>query len=113
MDALVEQAAVGDWAGLDGKVVSFTPAGWRAQTPFEGQSVRVRSTGVGAVYHDGAWEMGVVRASSVTIGGEQVVGSRTGAISSPTGGTIVDVEGPCMPWCHPERVEDAWTIASS
>jgi hypothetical protein len=57
--------------------------------------------------------MGVVRASSVTIGGEQVVGSRTGAISSPTGGTIVDVEGPCMPWCHPERVEDAWTIASS
>ena len=56
-------------------------------------SVFVRNTAVAALYRAGAWEIGSVRASSVLVGGQQVVGARGAAISSPTGGTIIDAEG--------------------
>jgi hypothetical protein len=53
----------------------------------------VRSTSVWAVYRNSAWELGVIRGSAVNIGGQQVVGARSAAIASPTGGTTVDAEG--------------------
>ena len=94
---IVADGAVGDWAGLSGKILSFSEAGWRQQNPAEGQSFLVRSTGVRATFHGGVWELGLMRASSVIIDGVQVVGSRGGAIASPIGGTVVDSEArACM-----------------
>lgn len=89
---IVAQGAVGEWAGLDGKVLSFGPAGWREREPFEGQSLKVRTTGVEAVYRNGTWEFGIVRASSITVGGQQVVGGRSAAIPLPIGGANIDAE---------------------
>jgi hypothetical protein len=43
-----------------------------------------------ATYRAGAWELGQIRGSARVLGGQQVVGSRSGAIASPTGGTSVD-----------------------
>jgi len=58
----------------------------------EGMNVYVKADDCWANYRLGAWEMGVVRGSSLVIDGEQVVGERLGAIASPTGGTIIDGE---------------------
>jgi hypothetical protein len=55
-------------------------------------SLYERTGGTWAVYRNGAWEMGVVRAASLFVDGEQVVGQRAGAIDSPSGGTVVDSE---------------------
>jgi hydrogenase maturation factor HypE len=52
----------------------------------------VRSSAILAAYRGGAWEMGVVRGSNLTIGGQQVIGPRAAAISDPVGGTQVDAE---------------------
>ena len=89
---IVADGAVGEWAGLSGKILSFSEAGWRQQNPAEGQSFLVRSTGVRATFQGGVWELGLVRATSVMVGGVQVVGSRSSAVVSPAGGTVVDSE---------------------
>jgi hypothetical protein len=59
----------------------------------EGLTLYERTGGVWAAFRSGAWEFGRVRAASVEIEGQQVVGPRAGAIGSPVGGTVVDVEG--------------------
>jgi hypothetical protein len=50
----------------------------------------VKASGTWAAYRQGAWEIGVVRGSSLVLGGQQVVGSRAAAIASPSGGTTID-----------------------
>jgi hypothetical protein len=45
-----------------------------------------------ATYRAGAWEIGIVRGSSVMIDGQKVLGPRASAIASPAGGTTVDSE---------------------
>lgn len=52
----------------------------------------VRTTGTWGAYRSGAWELGVVRGSTLVLGGQQVVGSRAGPIASPSGGTTIDAE---------------------
>ncbi len=48
--------------------------------------------GTRAVYHAGAWEMGIVRGSVLTLAGEQVVAARQAAIADPQGGSTNDAE---------------------
>jgi len=73
-------------------LAAFTVGGWRFVTPIEGTTAFVRSTAVWATYRSGAWELGILRGSNVTIGGQQVVGARAAAISGASGGSVVDVE---------------------
>ena len=89
---IVAQSGTGEWAGKDLQLAIFTTAGWRFQKPAEGQSMYVRSAGVQASYRAGSWELGAVRANSLVIGGEQVVGSRSGTIAEPAGGTTIDAQ---------------------
>jgi hypothetical protein len=89
---IVGSGAGGDWAGKDGCLAGYTSGGWRFTDPLQGVSVFVGSTGERAVYRDGAWEVGVERATQLVIGGEQVVGGRAAAIAPPSGGTVVDSE---------------------
>ena len=60
--------------------------------PVEGMSVYVKADGVMATFRQNAWEMGVVRGSSMVIAGQQVVGARLPAIAEATGGSTVDAE---------------------
>ena len=80
------------WAGNPNAIAAFTSGGWRFVAPVEGMSAYVRTLALWANFRSGAWEMGMLRASSVVIGGEQVVGSRAAAILEPTGGTVIDSE---------------------
>ena len=59
----------------------------------DGLSLYERTTGTLATFRGGAWEIGVVAATSLQVGGQQVVGPRASAIQPPTGGSVVDVEG--------------------
>lgn len=89
---IVGSAPTGDWAGKADQMAAYTAGGWRYLTPVEGIELYVRSSAVTAAYRAGAWEMGVLRGSNLTISGQQVVGPRAAAIPDPAGGTQVDVE---------------------
>jgi hypothetical protein len=58
----------------------------------EGMVLHVRSSGEQAIYRNGGWELGVLRASKLVVGGKQVIGAQSPAIAGPTGGTQVDAE---------------------
>jgi hypothetical protein len=47
---------------------------------------------VNATYRNGEWAIGLVNAVSVAVGGQQVVGARTPAISGPNGGSGIDAQ---------------------
>lgn len=81
-----------EWAGNPACVASWTSGGWRFTRPLEGMCLFVRSDDEWAVYRGGAWEVGILRGSSVNIAGKQVVGSRSAAIADPAGGAVIDSE---------------------
>ncbi len=58
----------------------------------EGMTVHIRASAQPATYRQGAWELGMLRGSSLLLGGQQVVGDRGAAIAAPSGGTTVDAE---------------------
>jgi len=89
---IVALAATGEWAGKDQSLAAFSSGGWRYVPPIEGMSVFVRPTGQRAIFRSGAWELGALRASSLLIDGQQVVGPRAAAIAAPVGGSTVDAE---------------------
>lgn len=89
---IVAAAATGAWTGKTGCVAAWTEGGWRYISPREGMTMQERISGTATVYRGGAWESGIVRAESVQIGGQQVVGARSAAIATPSGGSVVDAE---------------------
>jgi len=78
---------------MSGFVAGWTSGGWRFVAPAEGMRFYVRTSGVSAMFREGAWEFGAVRGSSLVVGNQQVVGSRLAAIASPSGGSIIDAQG--------------------
>ena len=89
---IVATSPTGDWSGMSQSVAGYTNGGWRFVAPVEGMSVYVKADGVMATFRQNAWEMGVVRGSSMVIAGQQVVGARLPAIAEATGGSTVDTE---------------------
>jgi hypothetical protein len=89
---IVATSPTGAWAGKALNLAAFTAGGWRFVAPVEGTTAYVRSLSVWASFRGGAWELGFVRGSNVTIGGLQVVGPRASAIVAPSGGSVVDTE---------------------
>ncbi len=89
---LVGVSPTGDWAGKAGHLAAYTANGWRFNAPFEGLTTIIKTTGLAALFRGGSWEVGVVRAESVRVGGQQVVGSRSAAIGNPSGGAVIDSE---------------------
>ena len=90
---IVGSAPVGDWTGQAGALAGWTAGGWRFLAAFEG--MRAWSIADQCEVRRGAagWLTGVVDALSIRVGGTQVVGSQSGAIATPTGGTTADAEG--------------------
>lgn len=89
---IVDASPSGSWAGKSQCVAAYSSGGWRFVSPSEGMTTFVKSAGIFAVYRSGMWEIGPVRGSSFVVAGQQVVGPRAGAISTPTGGTTSDSE---------------------
>ena len=89
---IVGLAPSGDWAGHAKALACWTAGGWRFVAPFEGMQGWSIADGVPVRFEGGSWVIGQVVVSAVRIGGNQVLGARQGAISDPTGGTVIDVE---------------------
>ncbi len=89
---IVANSPSGAWAGRSGSLAEFTSGGWRFIAPLEGMSAYVKSLDAWGTYRPGAWEIGVVRGSSLVLDGQRVVGARAAAIASPAGGTTADSE---------------------
>jgi hypothetical protein len=90
---IVAPEATDAWAGKSQFVAAWTSGGWRFVPPVEGMLLYERTSGTWAVFRNAAWELGSVRGVALVIEGQQVVGPRAAAIPSPSGGTVVDVEG--------------------
>jgi hypothetical protein len=88
---LLGTAPTGVWVGQAGTLAGWTEGGWRFITATEGLRVRVKNTGLEAVYSNGSWQIGTVDAVQLRIGGNQVVGARQPAIADPVDGATVDV----------------------
>lgn len=86
-------SASGAWAGMDGKLAVSTAGGWRFVTPYEGLQLTEQGSGLTVAWFGGAWESGIERVSELRVAGTKVVGPRAAAISGPSGGSVVDVEG--------------------
>lgn len=89
---IVGSSPSGVWTGRVGSVASYSEAGWRFLPPVEGMSLLVRSSGLQATYRGGAWDIGVVRAGEMVVGGNKVVGARAAAVAAPAGGTVIDAQ---------------------
>lgn len=87
---IVAAAPTDAWANKPQHIAAFTSGGWRFIAPVEGMASYVRSAGTVATYRAGTWEIGVLRGTSLAIGGVQVVGNRSAAIASAVGGTVID-----------------------
>ena len=85
-------APTGEWTGKPGYVAAFTSGGWRLYPPIDGLSLYNKAGGQWISYSAGAWEEGIVRGSSLVLGGQQVVGVQAAAIADPAAGSIVDAE---------------------
>jgi hypothetical protein len=76
---IVGDSPTGAWVAKSQNIAGFTTGGWRFVPPLEGFAVYVKAEAQAACYRAGTWEIGVLRGSSLVIGGDQVVGSRVAA----------------------------------
>ncbi|HWL47768.1 MAG TPA: DUF2793 domain-containing protein, partial [Sphingomonadaceae bacterium] len=83
---IVGAAPSGDWAGRSGQIAAWTAGGWRFAAPATGMTVWLADANVRALYDGSAWREGVVPATALQVGGQQVVGERQSAIADPAGG---------------------------
>lgn len=90
---IVGAAPTGAWAGKSNKIANFSSGGWRFIDPPVGTRLFVVGTGLTAEFRSSGWQLGVVHADTVRIGGVQVVSAQSGAIAAPAGGATVDTEG--------------------
>ena len=87
---IIGTAPTGGWAGQARTIAGWTSGGWRFVVPREGMTAWSVADAQAARFAGGAWTIGVLAGSRVTIGGVDVVGARHAAIPEPTGGTVVD-----------------------
>lgn len=89
---IVGPSPSGAWAGHAGALAGWTSGGWRFVSARAGMAAWDMAGGYW-LHHDGSgWVAGDVAATSLYIGGLQVVGTQTGAIADPAGGSVVDAE---------------------
>lgn len=89
---IVAAGATGAWAGQDESLAFDSGAGWRFVAPAQGLAVWDKTTGFVRRWTGSGWDGGILSASALAIGGEQIVGPRQPDVPAPTGGAIVDAE---------------------
>lgn len=89
---IVAADATGDWAGHTGSLAFWTEFGWRYLIPPAGMSVWVKSLGHWIHYDGSSWNVTGMPAASLLVEGKQVVGARQPSITTPSGGSVIDLE---------------------
>lgn len=89
---IVGTSPSGAWAGQAGKIAGWTAGGWRFVTPFEGMQAWSIADGIVVRREATGWTSGVLTATSVKIGGVQVVGGQRPRVTAPAGGAVVDAQ---------------------
>jgi hypothetical protein len=87
---VVGTAPTGGWTGHADAVAGWTAGGWRFVAAREGMAVWSLAAGCDARFTTGAWRVGLVAATRLTIGGVAVVGAQRPGIADPAGGPVVD-----------------------
>jgi len=88
---IIGAAPTGEWVGNAHAIAGWTDGAWRFVAALPGLSAWSIADGRRVTFHD-RWEDGMVRARTVVIDGEQVVGARQPEIAPPDGGENVDTE---------------------
>jgi hypothetical protein len=89
---VVGSAPTGAWSGHAQALAGWTEGGWRFVAGREGMAVWSIADGREARFVDGAWRIGMLTGSWVTIDGIRVVGPQRAAITGPISGSVVDAE---------------------
>jgi Protein of unknown function (DUF2793) len=89
---IVGAAPTGAWAGKEAHIASWTSGGWRFCAPREGMCIWSIADTLFVRRTSSDWIIGAATASTLSIGGQQVVGPRAVAISNPSGGSSIDAE---------------------
>ena len=89
---IVAAAATGAWEGQEDRIAGWTGGGWRFLAPQPGTRVWDKAAGLWLHWNGSGWSDGGLPAAALVVAGQQVVGSRQPAISSPSGGTTIDAE---------------------
>ncbi len=89
---IVAASPSGAWVGKAHHLAAYTSGGWRFIAPRDGLNAYVKSNGATAAYRSGAWIMGDLSGSQVSVDGVKVVGARGAPIPDPTGGAVLDTE---------------------
>ncbi len=89
---IVGAGATGLWAGRGDQMACWTDGGWRFVAPFSGMTIWSLADALPVQFGATGWAKGQIRANSLHIGSQQIVGPRGQAISEPVGGTVIDAE---------------------
>ena len=89
---IVGPDASGAWAGQEGALALWTAGGWRFAQARAGMLAWVKPDSLFAWFDGSAWRRDAWPAAGLLINGQAVVGPRAGAISEPSGGSVMDVE---------------------
>lgn len=89
---IIGAAPSGAWAGQAGAIAAWTSGGWRFVAPFEGMSAWSIADAVLVRRSTSAWIVGALTAATLSIDGEQVVGTRQPRVAAPSGGGMIDTQ---------------------
>ncbi|TXC72150.1 DUF2793 domain-containing protein [Sphingomonas ginsenosidivorax] len=89
---VVGNAPTGVWSGHAQALAGWTEGGWRFVAAREGMAVWSIAGARETRFVDGAWRVGMLTGSGVTIDGIRVVGPQHAAIAGPISGSVVDAE---------------------
>ncbi len=89
---IVGPAASGAWAGQANALAMWTTGGWRFVAPVEGMLVWSIADSLPVRRIGSSWIAGITDGRVLRHNGVQVVGARSAAIATPTGGSTVDAE---------------------
>jgi Protein of unknown function (DUF2793) len=87
---IVGPSPTGPWTGQAGAITAWTSGGWRFLAPFEGMQAWSIADGVMFRRSASTWIGGVMTATTISVGGQQVVGSRAARVVGPSGGATID-----------------------
>lgn len=89
---LVGVGATGSWAGHDDAIAMMGDGGWVFLEAFEGLAVYDANSGFTRRYVGSGWQADALVGNLIDLNGDQVVGTRQGAIASPSGGSTKDTQ---------------------
>jgi Protein of unknown function (DUF2793) len=87
---IVGGTPTGAWTGRADHIAAWTAGGWRFVAPFEGMQAWSVADGQMVRRTATSWVVGVLTASTLSIGGQQVVAARRPRVIAPTGGATID-----------------------